>query len=51
MVVLAMVSAEASKGTPQKYRKILEYVDSRKYLVSLVSSCRHPFNGVKSVAV
>ena len=51
MVVSAMVAAEASKGTPQKYGKILEYVDSRKYLVPPASSCRHPLNGVKSVAV
>ena len=51
MVVSAMVSAEASKGSLQKYGKILKYVDRRKYLVPLASSCRRPFNGVKSVAV
>ena len=47
MVALAVLSIMFNR----KSKNIIEYMDSLRYFVLSASSCRHPFTGVKLVAV
>ena len=47
VVALAVLSIMFNR----KSKNIIEYMDSLRYFVLSASSCRHPFTGVKLVAV